>query len=300
MADANHKAKSDKELILVTGNLGAGKSTVLGALEDLGWEIIDNFPIQLLDDMVFYKESMNSRLAVGFDTRTRGFDPEEIIKLCERLSLGSSFSITTMFLECSNEELERRYNETRRRHNFAINRTLHDGIIAERELLAPLRNWAETIIDTTDLNSRNLQKKIRRMFSGNVSDSISITVSSFGFKNGRPPLADLTFDMRFLKNPYWVKELQLRSGLDREVADYIKDDPGYVTSSAKILDLLVELIPRYQDQEKVHLHIAFGCTGGQHRSVFSAEEIATGLRRAGFSPNIKHRDLDAGLRETMN
>ena len=199
--------------------------------------------------------------------------------------------LTTLFLDCSSKELERRYNETRRRHALAADAPVSSGIRAERDLLAPLRRWADLLIDTTDFTSNDLQRAIRERFAATAPDDITVTISSFGFSRGMPPVADLVFDMRFLDNPHWDPELRPMTGQDEPVGDYIRKDPAFEESVTRIRDLLLMLLPRYRAQGKSYLHIAFGCTGGRHRSVFAAEQIAAALRQAGFSPTLLHRNL---------
>lgn len=290
MNSIDHLGSTHQRILLVTGLLGAGKSTALDALEDLGWETIDNLPLRFLETMAVPPGLSGAPIAIGFDSRTRGFVPDDVIKLVERLQ-EKSVSISTMFIDCSTEELERRYNETRRRHALASGRPLTEGIRAERDLLAPLRNWAEVVIDTTCFNPNELQQKLRELYSQSPSTPMTVTVSSFGFAKGSPPLADLVFDMRFLDNPHWVDGLRELTGLDKAVGDHIKKDPGFTSAITQILPLITDLLPRYQAQGKSYVHIAFGCTGGRHRSVFTAEHIAEGLREAGFSPTVRHRNL---------
>lgn len=166
-----------------------------------------------------------------------------------------------------------------------------DGIKAERELLEPLRRWADVLIDTTDYSTNHLQQVVRERFSDEAEPRMSITVTSFGFSRGMPPVADLVFDMRFLDNPHWVEGLREQTGLDEAVGRHIVADPGFAPVFDRILDLLREALPRYAAQGRSYLNIAFGCTGGRHRSVFSAERAAEALREAGFSPTVIHRNL---------
>lgn len=299
-----------QRLLLVTGLAGAGKSTVLAALEDLGWETIDNFPVRLLPGLVTTAsgesapESQRGRLAIGFDTRTRGFVPAEIIALAKELAARADLAVSLIFMDCAGHELERRYNETRRRHPMAQGRPVHEGIAAERELLEPLRRWAEIVIDTTALSAKDLQDHVRGMLApALVADSaaeneggdkglpLTLTLSSFGFARGMPPLADLVFDMRFLDNPHWVPGLREQTGLDSAVGEHIARDPAFGEAFGRIRDLLLLLLPRYQAQGKPYVHVAFGCTGGRHRSVYTTELMARDLREAGFSPTVRHRNL---------
>ncbi|MGY6552703.1 MAG: RNase adapter RapZ [Erythrobacter sp.] len=292
-------------LLLVTGLAGAGKSTALAALEDLGWETIDNFPVRLLKPLVMMEHTDRTPgeqrvpLAIGFDTRTRGFVPAEIIELAKEFTARSDLAVSFIFMDCASQELERRYNETRRLHPMARGRPVMEGIAAERELLEPLRRWAEIVIDTTALSSKDLQEQVRRMFAPAAGDSapaaapvpLTLTISSFGFARGMPPLADLVFDMRFLDNPHWVAELRELTGRDAAVGAHIEKDQAFTEAFGRIRDLLVLLLPRYEAQGKPYVHVAFGCTGGRHRSVYTAELMAQHLRQSGFSPTVRHRNL---------
>ena len=286
-----------QRILLVTGLLGAGKTTALKVLEDLGWETIDNFPVRLLDRLLATKpsggEDQAAPLAIGFDSRTRGFNPRAIIDQVKRLTGRGELEVTTLFLDCGGAELERRYNETRRRHPMAQDRPVAQGIAAERELLDPLRRWADVVISTTDFSANQLQQAIRERFAPVSDVGTTITIHSFGFARGTPPLADLVFDMRFLDNPHWVDKLRPLTGQDAPVARHIRKDPSWEAAFAQIRDLLLHLLPRYAAQGKAYVNIAFGCTGGRHRSVFMAEEIAKALRAAGFAPTLLHRNLAA-------
>jgi UPF0042 nucleotide-binding protein len=306
-ASSSSPAPPPQRLLLVTGLAGAGKSTVLDALEDLGWETIDNVPVRLLRRLVATEtgehapDEQRGPLAIGFDTRTRGFVPAEIIALAKDIAGRSDLAVSFIFMDCAGHELERRYNETRRRHPLAHGRPVMEGIAAERELLEPLRRWAEIVIDTTALTAKDLQDHVRAMFLAPApadaagrdasAAALTLTLSSFGFARGMPPLADLVFDMRFLDNPHWVPELREQTGQDAAVGAHIARDPAFAEAFARIRDLLLLLLPRYQAQGKPYVHVAFGCTGGRHRSVYSTELMAQALREAGFSPTVRHRNL---------
>lgn len=292
------KTDSRQRILLVTGMLGAGKSTALRELEDLGWESIDNFPVRLLERLIG-QDTAHHPLAIGFDCRTRGFDPGEIIEQVKRYDADRSIALTTLFLDCSGHELERRFNETRRRHYLAQDMPVSAGIAAERELLAPLRRWAEVMIDTTAFSVNDLKLAIREHFARTAPQDMTVTVSSFGFSRGMPPTADLVFDMRYLDNPHWVPGLKDLTGLDAPVAEHIGQDPVFTSSFARISALLLELLPRYAAQGKSYVNIAFGCTGGRHRSVFTAERMAEALREGGFSPTVLHRNLGSRAAELV-
>jgi UPF0042 nucleotide-binding protein len=291
------EAPARQRVLLVTGLLGAGKTTALRVLEDLGWETIDNFPIRLLEQFVGKEGETPAEerppLAIGFDSRTRWFDPHRVIERVKRLSQRADLEITTLFLDCSGQELERRYNETRRRHPLAADMPVASGIAAERELLGPLRRWSEMVMVTTEFSSNQLQQVIRETFAPAGAAGLTLTLSSFGFSRGMPPVADLVFDMRFLDNPHWDPVLRPQTGQDPAVGDYIRRDPAFTEAFARIRDLLLLLLPRYEAQGKAYVHVAFGCTGGRHRSVFTAERMAQALHEAGFSPTLLHRNLSS-------
>ena len=281
-------------ILLVTGMSGAGKSTALDTLEDLGWEVVDNLPLLLLNRLLathLPEGTSDARpLAFGIDSRTRGFDADAIVARIKAMRENDA-QIGTLFLDCGGSELERRYSETRRRHPLALVRPAADGSARERELLAPLRRWADHVVDTTAFTSNALKADIRARFGGQDASGPTLTVMSFGFSKGVPRNADLVFDMRFLQNPHWVDALRPLSGLDAAVGDYVAQDPAYADVASRIEDLLLTLIPRYQVEGKSYVTIAFGCTGGRHRSVHMAERVAKRLRDAAFSPTVTHRDL---------
>ena len=294
-----------KTILLVTGLSGAGKSTVLKTLEDLGWETVDNLPLALLDRLLAAPPPEGAPdemqpLAIGIGARTRDFDPTRIIARLRRLAEGAGErEVSMLFLDCAGGELERRYSETRRRHPLALDRPASDGIARERELLAPLRDWANRLIDTTSLTANQLAQQVREQVGGEGQDEPTLSVTSFGFSRGVPRGADLVFDMRFLRNPHWDPVLRPGTGLDPAVAAYVRADPAYEEAASRIEQLLLLLIPRYRAEGKSYLTVAIGCTGGRHRSVHVAERIAATLRGAGFSPTIGHRDLGAAPQDSL-
>jgi UPF0042 nucleotide-binding protein len=292
---------SPQRLLLVTGLSGAGKSTVLRTLEDIGWEVVDNLPLVLLDNLLATPPSRGAGerpLAIGIDTRTRGFEADRIVRHIKRLARVFEYPVETLYLDCAGTELIRRYSETRRRHPLAPDRPATDGIAAERELMEPLRRWADHVVDTTDTDSSQLQQQIRTRFA-TVSNAPTLGVMSFGFARGLPRNADLVFDMRFLKNPHWQPGLRELTGTDARVAAHIATDPAYEESLRKIEELLVGLLPRYEAEGKAYVTVAFGCTGGRHRSVHVAERVAARLRAEGFSPTVEHRDLASPPRDLI-
>lgn len=290
---------TSQRILLVTGMSGAGKSTALQVLEDLGWETIDNFPVRLMSRLFSSNDEHVGPLAIGIDSRTRGFIPASVIRQIEKLAKRGDLSFEMLFLDSTSEEIERRYNETRRRHPLAHGRPVREGIKAERELLEPLRSWSEMVIDTTDYSSNQLQQAIREKFAEGAPQALTVTITSFGFARGMPPLADLVFDMRFLDNPHWIEGLREQTGLDAAVGDHIQKDAAFAPEFSRISELVLSLLPRYEDQGRAYLTIAFGCTGGRHRSVYTAERLASALREAGYEPTVLHRNLDARATDTM-
>lgn len=287
---------AEPPLLIVTGLAGAGKSTAIKVLEDLGWEVVDNLPVPLLDALLHApvpRGATERPLAVGLDARSRGFRPAALVKQLKMLREDGAREVGLLFLDCAGAELERRFSENRRRHPLADDRPVADGIARERELLEPLRRWAEHVVDTTNYSSNDLQHEIRRRFELGEASAPALTVTSFGFARGLPRNADLVFDMRFLNNPHWVPELRPKTGLDADVAAFVMADPAYAQVVEQIEALLLTVLPRYAAEGKSHISIAIGCTGGRHRSVHVAERIAETLRKSGHSPIVTHRNLDS-------
>lgn len=284
-------------ILLVSGMSGAGKTTALKTLEDLGWEVVDNLPIALLDRLLATPSSegvdTSRPLALGIDSRTRGFDATAIVGRIKSRRDDHGENIATLFLDCAGAELERRYSETRRRHPLAPDRPASDGIARERELIAPMRRWADHVIDTSATTSNDLRLDLRDRFAIDRGSDLVLSVMSFGFARGIPRNADLVFDMRFLRNPHWEDGLRAGTGLDADVGAYVRADPAWDAAVNHIKDLLELLIPRYKAEGKAYLTIAFGCTGGRHRSVHVAEFMTQGLRESGHAPSLVHRDISA-------
>ncbi|MEQ9662390.1 MAG: RNase adapter RapZ [Parasphingopyxis sp.] len=292
MTDRNEPQR----ILLVTGMSGAGKSTALHTFEDMGWETVDNLPLSLFDQLLesprsLDRQAANRSIAIGIDSRTRGFDAGAIVERIKTLESDHDFRIETLFLDCNAAELERRFSETRRRHPQAQDRPAAQGILIERDMMMPLRRWAEHVIDTSDSSANDLRVELRNRFSRQAGQEMTVTIASFGFARGILRNADMVFDMRFLRNPHWDETLRPMTGKDEAVGDYIAEDPAYEDAVGRMEELLVTLLPRYRAEGKAYVTIAFGCTGGRHRSVHVAERVAQRLRDSGFSPTVAHRDL---------
>lgn len=297
--------RNPKHILIVTGMSGAGKSTVLRTLEDLGWETVDNLPLALLPRLIDPSAKMDRApsdderpLAIGLGANTRGFDAKRLVSRIDK-SRGEGVEIGTLFLECMGEELERRYSETRRRHPLAQDRPASDGISREREILAPIREWSNRLIDTTHLAANELARIARTTFAAEGRGQATLNIMSFGFTRGVPRDADLVLDMRYLRNPHWVPVLRPGTGRDADVSAYIQDDVAYAASMEQIESLLYLLLPRYSAEGKSYVTIAFGCTGGRHRSVHVAERMVERLRAKGFSPTVTHRDLQTAPQDSL-
>lgn len=291
MTDTNDHKPNGPKIILVTGISGAGKSSALKVLEDLGYEAIDNVPISLLDRLVGPGD-FQGNIAIGIDIRTRDFKANVVLSKIAKLTSRQSTNVQIVYLDCSDEILIRRYEETRRRHPLALDRPVSDGIRQERMQILPLREHASLLIDTSDMALADLKRTLAGQFGLTRDGGLSVFISSFGFKNGLPREADLVFDVRFLKNPHYELSLRPLTGKDQGVADYIQTDPGFEPFIEKITDLLNFLLERYAAEGKSYLTIAIGCTGGKHRSVYTSERLAKILQDEKYSVQVRHRDLE--------
>ena len=278
-------------LFIITGMSGAGKSSALHALEDLGFETVDNLPVFLLK-AALRGGGVDRPLAVGMDVRTRDFDAQELLSELETLSVQAPITLTLLYLDCDDDILVRRYTETRRPHPLDGEVPVLSAIILERQLLVPMKNAADQVIDTSNLTTAELKRTIEKTFGIDTHRTMHIHLVSFGYRNGVPREADLVFDVRFLKNPHYVPELKLKSGLDKDVGAYISKDPDHEAFLKNLKKLLEPLLPRYQAEGKSYLTIAIGCTGGRHRSVFVLQDLAAWLDSLGLKVDHRHRDID--------
>lgn len=280
-----------QRVIIVTGMSGAGRSTTLKMLEDMGYEAVDNLPLALIQPLV-RDAALTHPLAIGIDVRTRGFSAEHFLAAVNPLETRDGVALETLFLDCEDELLRRRYTETRRRHPLAGDRRVIDGIRLERHRVSPLRDRADLVIDTSALTPAELKRLLQGNFALDAGRGVSLFVRSFSYRHGIPRDADLVFDVRFLYNPHYVPELRPLTGLDPGVGAYVAGDPDFQPFFERLLQLLLPLLPRYDREGKSYLTIAIGCTGGQHRSVFVAEKLGEALRLEGQAVEIDHRDID--------
>jgi UPF0042 nucleotide-binding protein len=278
-------------VVIVTGMSGAGRSTALKALEDLGYEAVDNLPLSLLSSLLTPGTGGGRPLAIGVDARTRDFGAAPFLEELDGLIRMEAFRVRLLFLDCDSEVLQRRFSETRRRHPVTPDRRVTDGIAHERTLLAPLRDRADEVIDTTDMAIGELKRLLDSNYALERAPGLAVFVTSFAYRHGLPHEADLVFDVRFLQNPHYVDELRPQSGLDRPVGDFIEQDPDLEEYFRHLTELLEPLLPRFDAEGKSYLTIAVGCTGGKHRSVYTAERLGAWLAEKGERVSVNHRDL---------
>jgi RNase adaptor protein for sRNA GlmZ degradation len=284
-------AVSGARVVLVTGLSGAGRSTALKMLEDMGYEAVDNLPLSLLPRLVGGSARREWPIAVGIDIRTRDFAVIGVLAEIDRLIAAEGIEAQLLFLDCDDEALARRYTETRRRHPLAGDRPVMDGIRLERDRVSPLRARADVVVDTSVLKPQELKRLLTGYFGLGDRASLGIFVTSFSFRQGLPREADLVFDVRFLDNPYYDPALRELTGLDSAVGARVAADPGFEGFFTSLTGLLRPLLPRYDREGKSYLTIAIGCTGGRHRSVYTAEQLGHWLRAEGQMVTVAHRDI---------
>lgn len=279
-------------MTLVTGPSGAGRTTAIHVLEDLGYEGIDNIPLSLVPHLVDEIDAAARPLALGLDVRNRDFDAGALLELIDRLAGDSRLALDVLYLDCTPSELVRRFSETRRRHPLAPTGAPSTGIARELALLAPIRGRADHLIDTTELTPHMLREEISRWFSRGGTRDLAVTVQSFSYRRGLPAGADVVIDCRLLANPYWEPALRDLDGRAPAIIDWLQKAPRFRPFFDKVLDLLLFLLPAHKAEGKTHLAIAFGCTGGRHRSVAVTELMASALADAGWAVARHHRELE--------
>ena len=278
-------------LVLVTGPSGAGRTTAINVLEDLGFEVINNLPLSLLPRLLD-GPPLSHPLALGLDIRNRDFSVDALISAIDGMTNRPDIVTQVLYLDASKEELMRRFSETRRRHPLVESGSLLSGISREKELLVPIRARADVLIKTTGLSPHDLRAEIERLFAPDEGHMMNVTVHSFSYKRGLPRGMDIVLDCRFLRNPHWDAALRDHDGRDGAVDAYVEADPHFTQFFAQIKDMMDLLLPAYKGEGKSHLSIGFGCTGGQHRSVAVAEKLAKSLAADGWQVSKRHREME--------
>lgn len=286
------KEKRSWQLVIVTGLSGAGKSAALHAFEDIGFQAVDNLPLTMLEALVDDQTLSASikPLAIGIDSRTLNFSPDLFVEVQARLRQRKNIRLHILFMDASDDVLTKRFSETRRPHPLGEGQLLRAAIQNERDMMTIVRQHIDGILDTSTRTSAETRRIIRRRFAKEADDLI-VTFMSFGFAHGAPRDADIVFDVRFMRNPHYVPELKSLTGRDDAVSNYVRADDAFTPFVEKVRDLLSFLMPRYQSEGKAYLTIAFGCTGGQHRSVATAEAVAGQMAVDGLAVNLYHREL---------
>ena len=285
------RTKNAPRIVIVTGMSGAGKSSALHALEDVGFETVDNLPVTLLQAVVAAGGGTERPLALGIDVRTRDFDAAQLIAAREAMRHHAGVETTIVFLDCDSEVLGQRYTETRRPHPLAHDLPVSVGVEMERRLLATLREHCDILIDTSRLSIADMRRVLLGHFANEAKRAMQVFLTSFGYRHGIPRDADIVLDVRFLKNPHYVPALSHKTGLDRAVGAYIEKDPAVKTFLSRATAMLKPLLPLYAKEGKSYLTIAVGCTGGQHRSVYVVERLKAWLATQKVTFAVRHRDI---------
>ncbi len=282
---------SARPVLLITGMSGSGRSFALKTLEDMGYETIDNLPLSLLDSVVLAQRKVPRPIAISVDVRTRDFSTDHFLQELEKLTKDETINIQMIFFDCDDDVIVRRYNESRRLHPLAHDRRVIDGIRLERHLMSPLLDHADITIDTTILSTSELRGQLRRFFLPIRGQNLSIFIISFSFRHGLPREADMVFDVRLLKNPFYDEELRPLSGEDSEVATFIQKDERFPSFMKSLKSIFSISLPCFEEEGRGYLTVAIGCTGGQHRSVFIAKTLSEWLQEEKKHVKLRHRDL---------
>lgn len=283
-----------QRIILLTGPSGAGRSTAIRAMEDLGFEAIDNLPLSLLPRLLD-GPPIGRDLVLGLDVRNRDFSANALIETLDNLQALPNVATELVYIDCSADVLLRRFSETRRRHPLAPAEGVNLGVQRELDLLLPIRARAGILIDTSDLTPHDLKAEVGRLISPENAGRLTVSVNSFSYKRGLPRGVDMVLDCRFLRNPYWEEPLRHLNGTSDAVAAYVEQDPRFQPFFDQTRSLAELLLPAYRDEGKAHFAIGFGCTGGQHRSVAIAEKMAQALADRGWQVSTRHRELERAL-----
>ncbi len=291
MTSHNADADMSHPLVLVTGPSGAGRSTAINALEDMGFEAIDNLPLSLLPRL-FAGPQLDKPVALGIDVRNRDFSTQALIEVIDGSAFAMPGRMEVLYLDCRADILVRRFSETRRRHPLAPDGSPEEGIAREFDLLGPIRARADIVVDTSDMSPHDLRAELERWFAPGGAGRLSVSVQSFSYKRGLPRGLDMVFDCRFLNNPHWQEDLRAADGRDARVQAYLRDDPRLAPFLDRLGALLDLLLPAHQAEGKAYLAIGTGCTGGQHRSVAVAEFLRESLAEQGWPVSLRHRELE--------
>lgn len=280
-----------RRVVLITGPSGAGLSTASNALEDANYETIDNLPLRLVVPLLRQTASDRS-VALCLDMRNRDFSAQRFLDVLSELSEWDDIDLQLLYLACHSDEILRRYSSTRRRHPITQAPTLQGAIAYEIDLLRPLAARADVLIETSELNPHELRAEVERLFAPDGQHKTSVQVQSFSYKRGLPRGVDFVFDCRFLRNPHWVPDLQPRDGREDAVQAYVSQDHRFEAFYEHVQRLILFVLPAAQEEGKSYLTVAFGCTGGRHRSVTLAERLSSTLAQAGWQVSVRHRELD--------
>jgi UPF0042 nucleotide-binding protein len=284
------------QLVLVTGPSGAGRSSAIRALEDIGFEAIDNMPLSLLPRLLS-GPAPHKPMALGIDVRNRDFSTAALIEVIDRMGSSIPAPMQVLYLDCDAGVLLRRFSETRRPHPLAPAEDPGTGIARELDLLGPIKERADILLDTSEMTPHQLRAELGRWFAPQSEQGLVVSVQSFSYKRGLPRGVDMVLDCRFLRNPYWQKELRALDGRDSRVADYIRADERFAPFQERVMGLVELLLPAYEAEGKAYFSIGFGCTGGQHRSVAMAQTMGKALAQGGWQVSIRHREIEPGAKE---
>ncbi|WP_372891568.1 RNase adapter RapZ [Rhodosalinus sp.] len=285
--------ETQQRMVLITGPSGAGRATAIAALEDRGFEAIDNMPLGLVPRLLAAGPPERP-LALGLDVRNRDFAPDALLELMDALAARCDIHADLVYLDCRAEVLQRRFSETRRRHPLAPAEAPEAGIAREFDLMRGVRARADILIDTSELTPHDLRAEIARLVAPANGVGLVVSVQSFSYKRGLPRGLDMVLDARFLDNPYWQPNLRDRDGRDPRVQAHVAADARFAPFFERVLDLVRFVLPAYAQEGKSHFGLGFGCTGGRHRSVALAERLAPALAADGWQVTVRHRELDRG------
>lgn len=279
-----------QHVLFLVGRSGAGRTTALSIFEDMGYEAINNLPMPLIPRVLALANAPEF-LAVGIDVWSRDFSAMSLLELYSSLRKVKEMRVEMIFFDATDQVLIQRYSQSRRRHPMRSAISAEDGMMREREVLAQLRDNADLLADTTAMSPHELKSFLRSKFFVETQSPLTLTLQSFAYRNGVPRNADMVIDCRFLNNPHWEPALRPQTGQDADVGGYIMNDPDYCAFEKNIMEFLRTFLPRYQKEGKAYFSVAFGCSGGRHRSVFMAQRVAELLSKEQWSPSVLHREL---------